>query len=118
MSSHEGITAVTVLCLLLGMAAHGLKQLIAARRVKADITVREYVFAHWPETALSCVLSIGFYLALPEGAAVFPDIASMVGLGPKQTPLSSLVVGFVANSLADLIGGRASALTSKANPPS
>lgn len=111
-----GITTLTVLALVLGLAAHSLKQLIAARRNAADLTVRAYFFGHWPEGLLATISAVVLYLGLPELAAMFPDLAGSLGVNGSQTVLSSFVVGYMANSLADFLGGRARSIAGAPSP--
>jgi hypothetical protein len=103
----NGITFITVLALLCGVAAHVLKQLIAARRNQAGLNMRSYCLTHWPEGVLALVSAAVLYLGLPEIAAMFPDLSKALGVGSEQSVLSSFVVGYMANSLADFLGGRA-----------
>ncbi len=106
----NGVTLWTLFAMLCGLLAHSLKQLIAARRNAAGLTARAYVTDHWPETLLATVSAVVLWLGLPEIAAMFPDLARALGVSDQQTVLSSFVVGFMANSLADFLGGRARAL--------
>lgn len=101
-----GITFVTLLAMLCGVLIHVLKQLIAARRTQAGLTLRCYVFDHWPESLLSLLCSFVLYLAIPEIATLFPDFAKSVGITAQQTILSSFAAGFIGNSLADFLGNR------------
>ena len=107
----NGITWITVLSLFCGLLAHGLKQLITAKRSQSDISVRNYAVVHWPESLLSVVSASVLYLGLPEIASIFPDLSSTLGVGKSQSVLSSFVVGYMANSLADFLGGRARSIT-------
>lgn len=106
-----GITLWTAAALLLGLCVHGLKQYGTARRLGVDLTTRVYWLEHWHETAASVACAVVLYLALPEVATLFPDVARMVGLAGTQTVLSSFCAGFFGNSLADLLGARAKMLT-------
>lgn len=58
-----GITWLTALALVCGLVAHALKQLITAKRLKAEITVRQYALMHWDEGLLKVsmaeILEIG-----------------------------------------------------------
>lgn len=108
-----GITLITVLALLCGFLAHVLKQLIAARLNQATMTLRDYFIAHWPETVFALIFALIGYLAIPELSVTAPDFAKTIGLGEKQTVLSSAIVGFMSNSLADFVGGRARSIGGK-----
>lgn len=103
----NGLTWLTAFALVCGLVAHALKQIIIARRVSADMSVRQYAVQHWPESLLAVVSAVVLYLGLPEIAATFPDLSSALGVGKSQSVLSSFVVGYMANSLADFLGGRA-----------
>lgn len=107
----NGITWLTAFALVCGLVAHALKQLIVARRNTADLSVSNYALTHWPETMLAVVSAIVLYLGLPEIAAMFPDLAAALGIGGSQSVLSSFVVGYMANSLADFLGGRARSIS-------
>lgn len=103
----NGITWLTALALVCGLASHSLKQIIAARRNQANLDLKTYYVGHWPEGLLATISAVVLYIGLPEIAAMFPDLASALGVGAQQSVLSSFVVGFMANSLADFLGGRA-----------
>lgn len=105
-----GVTAFTFLAMILGLLAHSLKQLIAARRNTAGLNLNAYVLEHWPETLLASISAVVMWLGLPEIASLFPDLARALGVSDSQTILSSFVVGFMSNSLADFLGGRARAI--------
>lgn len=105
-----GITFITLLAMLCGVLVHVLKQLIAARRAQTGLTLRAYVFDHWPETLLSLLCSFVLYLAIPEIAALFPDFAKSIGIADKQSIISSFAAGFIGNSLADFLGNRVKAI--------
>ncbi len=107
MARVNGVTFLTAFALLCGVAAHILKQLITARRNRAGVTARDYLVVHWPETLLATISAAVLYLGLPEIAVLFPDLSSSLGVGTRQSVLSSFVVGFMANSIADFLGGRA-----------
>ena len=108
--SSEGVTLITFFSMLGGLLVHSMKQLIAARRNDAGLGVTKYVGEHWPETVVATVSSVVLWLGIPEIAAQFPDLATVLGVADKQTVLSSFVVGYMANSLADFLGGRARAV--------
>ena len=101
---------MTLLMLLLGVLAHSLKQLIAAKRAGAGMPALDYFLTYWPETLLATVCSVGMYFGLPELAQMFPDLAATIGLPPHPTLIGSFFAGFMGNSLADLLGGRISRL--------
>lgn len=102
------ITAGTFSILFLGILAHALKQLVGAKRAGAGLTAQAYFVDCWPETALAAICSIGLYFGLPELAGLFPELASKIGLPPHPTMIGSFFVGFMGNSLADILGGRIS----------
>lgn len=104
------ITATTFTMLVLGILAHALKQLIAAKRSGAGMTARVYFLTFWPESLLAAVCSLGMYFGLPELARLFPDLANTIGLPPEPTMIGSFFAGFMGNSLADVLGGRISRL--------
>lgn len=112
-----GITLTTVLAVVCGLLVHILKQLITARRAQASLSLRGYILNHWPESLLSLLCALVLFLAIPELAALFPDFAKPLGLEQRQTIISSFVAGFMGNSIADFIGGRAKAIAG-VNPPS
>lgn len=97
---------MTVIALLLGILAHALKQIVTARRMGTYRGLYCYVVDSWPETLLAVVCSLGLYLALPEIAVLFPDLAATLGIPPVPTLIGSFFAGFVGNSLADVLGGR------------
>lgn len=114
MYAATGISLLTVLALLAGLFAHSLKQLIAARRNQVQLTPRQYVLGCWPETMLGTMTAIVFWLGQPEIVSMFPDVARQIGFGSSQSILSSFAVGFIGNSLADFLGGRARAIAGTA----
>jgi hypothetical protein len=103
----EGVTYITFASMLCGLLAHSLKQLIAAKRNKAGLKIIDYYVENLPETLLATVSALVLWFGLPEIAELFPDLARVLGVTDRQTVLSSFVVGFMANSLADFLGGRA-----------
>jgi hypothetical protein len=97
---------VTLIALALGVLAHALKQLVAARRLGTYRGLRSYFVDGWPESLLAVVCSVGLYLVLPELAVLFPDLAATIGLPPHPTIIGAFFAGFMGNSLADVLGGR------------
>jgi hypothetical protein len=97
---------LTVIALLLGIAAHALKQIIGARRAGTYVSLREYFLQSWAETALAVVCALAMYLAYPEIPVLFPALAAALGIGTTQTAFGAFLCGFVGNSLADILGGR------------
>jgi len=110
MLETTGVTLITLLALLLGLLALSLVQLIAARRNKTGLRVADYVIVHWPETLLGTVCALVMWLGMPEIAATFPDLARLLGISAQQSILSSFIVGFMSNAVADFLGGRARAI--------
>lgn len=104
----NGITLITFAALLCGIYVHTAKQIRAAKKLK--VTIRSYFTESMGETITSAVCSLIGYLALPELAHQFPDLAGTIGLTDQQTVLSSFLVGYMGNSLADFVGGRAEKL--------
>lgn len=111
MLATEGPSLLTALALVAGLVCHGLKQFRTARAAGSGITVADYVTAHWPETSTAIIAATVLWAGLPELAGVMPDAARSLGVGDHVGILSSFACGFVGNSLADFIGGRAKALT-------
>lgn len=110
MFATTGFTFLTFAILLAGIAVHSLKQFRTAKANQADITFNSYFLEHWPETVTAAIGSIVLWAGLPEIAQLMPDFASSIGLSGDVGIVSSFVCGFVGNSLADLIGGRAKSL--------
>lgn len=109
--ASQGITLVTCAAMAAGVFVHILKHLIAARRNKATVSLKSYIADNKAETILSALCGFIGFLALPEVAVLLPDIAKTIGLGDKQTVLSSFVAGYMGNSFADFLGGRVASLT-------
>ena len=95
----------TLVCLLIGWNCHMLMKIHQWRELHPDVTVTvwSYSKADWPTTILSALLSIGLYLSLPE----LGKFLGFTGLG--MTPLTSLLVGYFSDSIADAAGKRATA---------
>lgn len=92
------IYVVTAIMLVLGLGTHWLKQLITARRVMdmKPLTMRDYWFGHWPETLVALFSGVAGYVFLLESN--------------NLTALNAYGIGFIANSLADLVGTRVQAM--------
>lgn len=106
-----GFSLATFGALLAGIIVHALKQFRTARANKADLTAGGYFGKNWPETVIAGLSAIVLWVGLPEIAATFPELAEQIGLGGDVGVVSSFACGFVANSLADLVGGRARSVT-------
>lgn len=107
----EAFPLISIVGVLLGWLIHAGKQLITARRTPGPpIDAYEYIVGHWPEAMFAALCSTALYLAVPEFASYFPDFARILGFGIERTFLSGLVCGFVGNSFADFLGGRAKAI--------
>lgn len=107
MFATTGFSLVTFAVLLGGIIVHALKQFRTAKTNRAEITVRSYFVNHWAETAIAAIGSMVLWIGLPELADIAPDLAANIGLDGDVGILSSFVCGFVGNSIADLVGGRA-----------
>jgi preprotein translocase subunit SecY len=108
--SFEGLSLLTFASMVMGLLAHSMKQLIASKRNQAGVSIVQYYTDNLPETILATISAVVLWLGLPELAQLFPDLAKVLGVTDRQTVLSSFVVGFMANSLADFLGGRARAI--------
>lgn len=107
MFSTTGFSLLTFLILISGVIVHALKQFQTARTNQADITIKSYFVEHWPESVTATLGSLVLWIGLPEIASMFPEFAESVGLGSSVGIVSSFACGFIGNSVADLIGGRA-----------
>lgn len=89
---------VTVLMLLMGVGVHWLKSLIQARRVAdmKQLSVREYWFTYWPESLVALFSGVAGYVFLIDSG--------------NLTTLNAFGVGYIANSLADVVGSRVQAM--------
>jgi hypothetical protein len=107
----NGINLLTILALLCGLYVHTAKQIRNAKKLDVKVTYKSYFADNLGETITSFVCSLVGYLALPELAAHFPEMAKMAGLSADHTVLSSFIVGYMGNSLADFLGGRVEKLS-------
>lgn len=99
------------LCALaLGILTHVLSQIVGARRAGGYISLRCYFVQSWPETMMALTGALGLWLALPELAAMIPDVAGPVELGGQRSILGSFGIGLASNAMADALGGRLSRL--------
>lgn len=96
---------MTILALICGLAAHVLKQMIAAKRAGTWPGLVPYLAGFWQETLLATVCSVGLFLALPELAALIPALGVV-----KESVVLAFLCGFVGNSFADILGERAKRL--------
>lgn len=117
MFDTTGVSLLTFAVMVLGVLTHVLKQFIGASRIQSTITLQQYVLAHGAESIVSAACALVLWLGLPELTLLAPDLATSIGLSGKQGVLSSFACGFVANSLADVLGGRVAAVTGKNNEP-
>lgn len=102
----EGISFLTVTMLVLGLAAHGIKQVIAARKANPTLKFFDYYSDNGLQTALSVIFAIVAYALLPELAAQYPDALGVIGVGAERTGLTSFLIGFLSGSIADFFGNR------------
>jgi hypothetical protein len=89
---------VTIWMLLMGVAVHWLKGMITARRVTdmQPISVGAYWGTYWPESLVALFSSIAGYVFLIDSH--------------NLTALNAFGIGYIANSLADMIGNRVQAM--------
>jgi hypothetical protein len=106
----NGLTLLTFIALLCGLYVHTAKQIRNAKKIDVKVTYKSYFADNLGETITSAVCSLVGYLALPELAHQFPEMAKTAGLSEQQSVLSSFIVGYMGNSLADFLGGRAEKL--------
>lgn len=101
-----GITWITAFALLAGLLVHTLKDYKAAHANGVKLPLGDYVVGEWIDTLSASVMAIACWLGQPELVDKFPDFASGIGLGPTQTIMSSLAIGYMSNSLVGVLGNR------------
>ena len=82
----------TVLMLLCGLASHFLKDLIRVKSEKGKISIKKYWMDNPYQNLLCVVGAVAGYVALESTG--------------QLTVVTSFGVGYVANSVADMIGKR------------
>ena len=89
---------------LLGVVSLWLKQIMTAKSSAvpgmSPVTLRTYWLTYWPNTL--------FALTSTCGGIAFLDYMEL--LGGKAGPALAFGVGYIANNIADLIGGRVQSL--------
>jgi hypothetical protein len=103
----EGFSLLTFAAVLAGLIAHAMKHYVSAKRSQAELTLKAYYIDRWPESVISVVSAFVLWAGLPELATLFPDFSKQVGLSENPGVIASFVCGFIGNSLADFVGGRA-----------
>ncbi len=100
-----------ILMAVLGLLTLWLKQFIGARSASspgmAPISAKEYWIGNWPSTL--------FALSSVFGGIAYLDYLGW--LGGKLGPAIAWGVGYIGNSIADLLGGRVQAMISAAPLP-
>jgi len=91
---------VTIMMLLLGICTHWLKSMIQARRTEGlqTLSVSVYWLRFWPESLVTLFSGIAGYVFLIDS--------------DNLTALNAYGIGYIANSLADIIGTRVAAMVS------
>jgi hypothetical protein len=101
--------------LVIGMAALGvvsmwLKQIMMARSSAvpgmSPVSLRTYWLTNWPNTL--------FAVTSTAGGIAFFDYLNM--LDGKAGPAMAFGIGYIANNIADLVGGRVQALINSPSP--
>jgi hypothetical protein len=84
---------VAIMMLVLGLLAHYLKELTRiAGETKRSPNLLGYWTSYWPQTLLCVVSAIAGFVALHEAT--------------QLTPVTAFGVGYMANSVADIMGKR------------
>lgn len=96
---------LTAMLLILGVLTHWLKAFSTARRAQAlaPISARDYWFKFWPESMVVLFSAVAGYLFLMESG--------------NLSYVNSFGIGFIANSLADLVGNRVQAMIATVPTP-
>jgi len=96
---------------LLGVVSLWLKQITMARSKSvpgmSPVSLKTYWLTNWPSTL--------FALTSTAGGITFLDYLDL--LNGKAGPALAFGVGFIANNIADLIGGRVQSLINPGAPP-
>lgn len=104
----EVIWPAVIAMAALGVITLWLKQIMTARSSAtpglAVIGVREYWLTYWPATIFALTSTVG-------GIALLDYLDMLSG---KLGPIAAFGVGYVGNSIADLIGGRVQAMINAA----
>jgi len=107
MNGHALVWPVVVFMAICGIATHWLKQLAMMRKESTPgmgtITARTYWVTYWPESLA----------AITSTAAGITLLAELNML----THALAFGVGYMGNSMADMIGGRVQAMITAAPPP-
>lgn len=95
---------VTCAMLIMGVAVHWLKSLITMRNVKdmQPLSVSVYWLRFWPESLVALFSGIAGY-------------AFLIDTG-NLTSINAFGIGYMANSLADIIGNRVQAMIVPTTP--
>jgi hypothetical protein len=106
----EVIWPVVIGMALLGVISLWLKQIMMAQRKKVPgmtpVSIQTYWVDNWASTL--------FALTSTAGGLAFVDYLGM--LGGKAGPAIAFGIGFIGNSVADLIGGRVQSLINPGAP--
>lgn len=93
---------------VMGVITHWLKQIAMTKRQNvpsmAPISIKEYWVTNWPETVTAFTSTIA-------GVALLHELGYV-------TPVAAFGVGYLGNSVADLIGGRVQSMINAAALPS
>ena len=89
---------VTCVMLLMGVAVHWLKSMITARRAQdmQTLSVSVYWLRFWPESLVALFSGIAGYAFLIDSG--------------NLTVINAVGIGYMANSIADVIGNRVQAM--------
>ncbi len=111
MEPKEVVWPAVIFMALMGVVSLWLKQITMARSRNtpgmSPVSLHTYWLTHWPATL--------FALTSTAGGLAFLDYLNL--LGGKAGPALSFGVGFIANNVADLIGGRVQSLINPGAPP-
>lgn len=99
-----GYTWMTALALVAGLVVHALKAVAAHR---GRVTLRSYWRLGWQDCTVGVICAVVMWVSIPEFAQLFPSL----GVAPQPTIMSSFFIGYVGDSLADLLGTRVKRLT-------
>lgn len=105
-NGHPLIWPLVITMALCGVLSHWLKQLITVRNTAGpgtSIGLRAYWLTHWPESLFCLMSTVG-------GIAFFYESGML-------THAMAYAVGFMGNSMADMLGGRVQAMVNAAPMP-
>lgn len=113
MFAMHGFSLITFLALVGGMIVHSLKHFRQAKVAGVSLTFKAYWIDNWDTSATSFISAAVLWAGIPEIAQMFPDAAASVGVDGKVGIIGSFACGIIGNSLADLLGKRAKAISEK-----